>query len=46
MLPSRHLMRPAADDDFAKLYLNEITKSINAQTNNKSPGNDGLTAVL
>ena len=23
---------------------NEIIKSINSQTNNKSPGNDGLTA--
>ena len=24
--------------------LDETTKSINSQTNNKSPGNDGLTA--
>ena len=30
----------------AKIYLGEVTKSINYQTNNKSPGNDDLTAVL
>ena len=28
----------------AKLYLDQIIKSINSQTNNKSPGNDGPIA--
>ena len=28
----------------AKLSLDEAAKSINSQTNNKSPGNDGLKA--
>ena len=30
----------------AKISLDEIIKSINSQTNNKSPGNYGLTAEL
>ena len=28
----------------AEIYLDEIIKAINSQKNNKSPGNDGLTA--
>ena len=28
----------------AKIFLDEIIKSINSETNNKPPGNDGLTA--
>ena len=28
----------------AEISLDEITKSINSETNNKPPGNDGLTA--
>ena len=28
----------------SKITLNEVTKSINSQTNNKALGNDGLTA--
>ena len=28
----------------AEISLDEIIKSINSETNNKSPGNDGLTA--
>ena len=28
----------------AEMSLYEIIKSINSETNNKSPGNDGLTA--
>ena len=28
----------------AEISLDEITKAINSQKNNKSPGNDGLTA--
>ena len=28
----------------AEISLDEIIKSINAETNNKRPGNDGLTA--
>ena len=27
-----------------EIYLDEIIKSINSETNNKSPGNDSLTA--
>ena len=30
----------------AETSLNEIIKSINSQTNNKSPGNDGLKGVF
>ena len=30
----------------AETSLNEIIKSINSQTNNKSPGNDGLKPVF
>ena len=28
----------------AEISLDEIMKSINSETNNKSPGNEGLTA--
>ena len=37
-----------SDEQFhicvAKIHLDEVTKSINSETKNKSSGNDGLTA--
>ena len=46
-IPNR---RKISNEDFniceAEISLDEIIKSINSQTNNKSPGNNGLKAVL
>ena len=39
-----------SNEDFniceAETSLHKIIKSINSQTNNKSPGNDGLKALV
>ena len=46
-IPNR---KKISNEDFklceAETSLDEITKSINFQTNNKSPGNDALKAVF
>ena len=48
MLNKIPLNRKISKDHFklceAEISLDEITKAINSQRNNKSPGNDGLTA--
>ena len=31
---------------FSKISLDKVTNSINSQTHNESPGNDGLIAEL
>ena len=44
--PRRQLPKLQLLNFKAKTSLDEIIKSINSQTNNKSPGNDGLKAVF
>ena len=42
--------KKTSNEDFklceAEIFLGEIIKSVNSQTNNKSPNNDGLKAVF
>ena len=43
-IPNRNKIYNERFDFEAKISLDDIIKSINSHTNNKFPGNDGLTA--